>query len=101
MKMLSDEMSVGSVKEITTHFEGNPGYTIVLGYGEMLIGESVDFVSDFEDDSEVEPFESILCEMPENDYHKYDGDNCTALYGVRRSEETTDDTFICNIVRIK
>lgn len=88
-KMLNELLNVGEEKAVVTNFEGNPGYTQVIGYGEFLVCEGIDFG--------FEEIGTILVEVPENDYRKFDGQNQVAIYEVIDFDEDDKVTYIKRI----
>lgn len=88
-KMLNELLNVGEEGPVVTKFEGNPGYTQILEFGEFLVCEGIDF--------EFEDIETVLVEMPENDYRKFDGYNQVAIYEVVDFNEDDNITYIKRI----
>lgn len=95
MKMLSNEMKIGETKEVVTEFEGNPGYIIMREFGEFIVACGEDF--------EYDEIETLLIEMPENDYHKFDGSTPVAIYEVVETSEIDDTQNVlkATIKRVK
>ena len=88
-KMLNEILNVGEERAVVTKFEENPGYTQVLEFGEFLVCEGIDF--------NFEEIETVLVEMPENDYRKFDGYNYVAVYEVVNFDLDSNITYIKRI----